>query len=215
MTDPAHLREWAPFDADRSLAAAGPVRLSTVGAPTPQVSETIVKRAEPRSCSSINGATATCAGSSSRSAKARASRSGTTSIAATSRGARRAGTSASTSWTGCSRASRSVAWSGPETIKFGGWQRLQAEYAKQFSHYVEEIRLNWSSWNGRSSLGGHRLHGDLHCNFIACARSPPLADAFATGSPFLPRVCWAELVALPYAAMWRRERRRCNQYEQE
>ena len=59
------------------------------------------------------GATATCAGSSSRSAKARASRSGTTSIAATSRGAPRAGTSASTSWIGCSPASRSVAWSAP------------------------------------------------------------------------------------------------------
>lgn len=24
LTDPAQLREWAPFDADRSLAAAGP-----------------------------------------------------------------------------------------------------------------------------------------------------------------------------------------------
>jgi uncharacterized protein YndB with AHSA1/START domain len=46
LTDPAHLSEWAPFDADRNLAAVGPVRLSTVGAPTPQVSESTVKRAE-------------------------------------------------------------------------------------------------------------------------------------------------------------------------
>jgi uncharacterized protein YndB with AHSA1/START domain len=46
LTDPAHLSEWAPFDADRSLAAVGPVKLSTVGTPTPQVSETTVKRAE-------------------------------------------------------------------------------------------------------------------------------------------------------------------------
>lgn len=46
LTDPAHLSEWAPFDADRSLGAVGPVKLSTVGAPTPQVSETSVKRAE-------------------------------------------------------------------------------------------------------------------------------------------------------------------------
>ena len=46
LTDPAHLREWAPFDADRNLATAGPVKLSTVGAPTPQVSETTVTRAE-------------------------------------------------------------------------------------------------------------------------------------------------------------------------
>jgi uncharacterized protein YndB with AHSA1/START domain len=46
LTDPAHLSEWAPFDADRNLAAVGPVKLSTVGTPTPQVSESIVKRAE-------------------------------------------------------------------------------------------------------------------------------------------------------------------------
>lgn len=45
LTDPAELAEWAPFDADRSLASAGPVKLTTVGAPTPQVSETTVKRA--------------------------------------------------------------------------------------------------------------------------------------------------------------------------
>jgi uncharacterized protein YndB with AHSA1/START domain len=46
LTDPAHLVEWAPFDADRSLAAVGPVKLSTVGAPTPQVAETAVTRAD-------------------------------------------------------------------------------------------------------------------------------------------------------------------------
>jgi uncharacterized protein YndB with AHSA1/START domain len=46
LTDPTQLREWAPFDADRSLASAGPVRLSTVGTPTPQVSETRVTRAD-------------------------------------------------------------------------------------------------------------------------------------------------------------------------
>jgi uncharacterized protein YndB with AHSA1/START domain len=46
LTDPAHLSEWAPFDADRSLAAVGKVKLSTAGAPKPQVSETTVKRAE-------------------------------------------------------------------------------------------------------------------------------------------------------------------------
>jgi uncharacterized protein YndB with AHSA1/START domain len=46
LTDPAHLAEWAPFDADRSLASVGPVKLSTVGTPTPQVSESTVKRAD-------------------------------------------------------------------------------------------------------------------------------------------------------------------------
>ena len=46
LTDPAQLREWAPFDADRSLGAVGPVKLTMVAAPTPQVSETRVTRAE-------------------------------------------------------------------------------------------------------------------------------------------------------------------------
>jgi uncharacterized protein YndB with AHSA1/START domain len=46
LTDPKSLREWAPFDADHSLASVGPVKLSTVGTPTPQVSETQVTRAD-------------------------------------------------------------------------------------------------------------------------------------------------------------------------
>src|SRR5215468_11288061 len=47
LTDPAQLREWAPFDADGSLGAAGrTVKLTTVGAPTPMVSETTVTRAD-------------------------------------------------------------------------------------------------------------------------------------------------------------------------
>lgn len=46
LTEPEHLREWAPFDAERSLASAGPVKLSTVGTPTPQVADCVVTRAE-------------------------------------------------------------------------------------------------------------------------------------------------------------------------
>jgi len=47
LTDPAQLREWAPFDADRSLDRAGTtVHLTTVGAPSPYVSETTVTRAD-------------------------------------------------------------------------------------------------------------------------------------------------------------------------
>src|SRR5262249_1068044 len=45
LTDPAHLREWAPFEADSSLAKVGAVvKLTTVA--TPQVSETKVKQAD-------------------------------------------------------------------------------------------------------------------------------------------------------------------------
>jgi uncharacterized protein YndB with AHSA1/START domain len=46
LTDPAQLHEWAPFDADRSLATVGAVKLTTVGAPKPVVSATRVTRAD-------------------------------------------------------------------------------------------------------------------------------------------------------------------------
>ena len=47
LTEPAHLREWAPFDADESLGAVGAtVKLTTVGAPVPRVTETRVTRAD-------------------------------------------------------------------------------------------------------------------------------------------------------------------------
>lgn len=47
LTDPEQLSEWAPFDANRSLATAGPVTLSLVKTPKPQVFESAVKRADP------------------------------------------------------------------------------------------------------------------------------------------------------------------------
>jgi uncharacterized protein YndB with AHSA1/START domain len=46
LTEPEHLREWAPFDADRNLASVGAAKLTTVGAPKLHVTDTQVKRAE-------------------------------------------------------------------------------------------------------------------------------------------------------------------------
>ena len=47
LTDPAQLHEWAPFDADRNMGIAGStVKLNAVGAPTPFTSETRIKRAD-------------------------------------------------------------------------------------------------------------------------------------------------------------------------
>lgn len=47
LTDPEHLREWAPFDADGNLGTAGAqVKLTTIGAPAPYVTETRVTRAD-------------------------------------------------------------------------------------------------------------------------------------------------------------------------
>src|SRR3954452_6764128 len=44
LTDPAHLREWAPFEVDKGLDTAGTVKLTWVGSPTPN--ETRVTRAD-------------------------------------------------------------------------------------------------------------------------------------------------------------------------
>jgi len=47
LTDPAHLREWAPFEVDGSLGTEGiTVKLTTLRAPTPMVSEATVRRAD-------------------------------------------------------------------------------------------------------------------------------------------------------------------------
>ena len=44
LTDPAHLREWAPFDVDGNLGTVGTVQLTWMGTPKPI--ETTVTRAE-------------------------------------------------------------------------------------------------------------------------------------------------------------------------
>lgn len=47
LTEPAQLREWAPFDADASLGTTGrTVTLTTVGAPQPHVTQTTITRAD-------------------------------------------------------------------------------------------------------------------------------------------------------------------------
>lgn len=48
LTDPAHLREWAPFDSDTNLGRTGAkAKLAAVGAPSAHVAETTITRAEP------------------------------------------------------------------------------------------------------------------------------------------------------------------------
>jgi uncharacterized protein YndB with AHSA1/START domain len=47
LTDPEHLREWAPFEADKNLGSVGStVKLTTVGAPKAEITETKVARAD-------------------------------------------------------------------------------------------------------------------------------------------------------------------------
>ena len=133
LTDPAQLRQWAPFDADASLGRAGTtVKLTMVGAPTPMVSETTVTRAEAPSVLEYKW------GGFDMRWKLEALGGGTR----------------LTLWTNIDRrymAMGAAGWHicfdvldhlldgtplgrivGPDAMKFGGWQRLHAEYAKQF-----------------------------------------------------------------------------------
>ncbi len=133
LTDPEHLREWAPFDADGSLGRVGStVKLSTVGAPNAQVSQTRVTRADaPRVLEYDWG------GSTLR-----------WELEPVDGGTRM------TLWHGIDRrfiAMGAAGWHicfdvlvqlldgapigrivGGEALKFDGWQRLHAEYAKEF-----------------------------------------------------------------------------------
>ena len=136
LTEPEHLREWAPFDSDRSLGAVGTAMLSTVGAPAPQVSESQVKRAEAPKVLEFNWG-----GQDIR-----------WELEPLGAGTRL------TLWHNIHRnyiAMGAAGWHvcfdvldrhlggapigrivGPDAMRFGGWQRLNAEYAKQFSTHA-------------------------------------------------------------------------------
>ena len=140
LTDPAQLAQWAPFDADRSLAALGPVKLTTIGAPAPHATtETTVKRADaPRALEYSWG------GGDIRWELQPWGDNGTR----------------LTLWSNINRAwisAGAAGWHicfdvldrllggaplgrmvGPELMKFEGWQRLNAEYAQQFGVEMPE-----------------------------------------------------------------------------
>jgi len=133
LTDPAHLREWAPFDADGSLGAVGnTVKLTTVGAPASRICETTVKRADFPKLLEYNW------GGFDMRWELEAFGGGTRLTLWTSIGHRFISMGAA-GWHICfdvldrflsgTPIGRLV---GPDAIKFGGWQRLNAEYAKQF-----------------------------------------------------------------------------------
>jgi uncharacterized protein YndB with AHSA1/START domain len=133
LTDPAQLGEWAPFDADGSLGTAGStVKLTTVGAPTPHVTETTVTRADaPRVLEYSWGG-----------ADVRwelEAFGGGTRLTLWHNIDRRFISMGAAGWHICldvldrllsgTPMGRMVAG---DAMKFGGWQRLNAEYAKQF-----------------------------------------------------------------------------------
>jgi uncharacterized protein YndB with AHSA1/START domain len=148
ITDPAHLREWAPFDADGSLGTAGStVKLTTVGAPALHVTETKVTRAEAPKLLEYGWG-----GNDIR-----------WELEPLGAGTRL------TLWHNIDRryiAMGAAGWHvaldvldhllsgtpigrtvGPNAMKFSGWQRLNAEYAKQFG--VE--RPNWPAQAAQKS----------------------------------------------------------------
>jgi len=133
LIDPAHLREWAPFDADGNLGTVGTtVKLTTVGAPTPYVTETTVTRADAPKALEYKW------GGFDMRWELEALSGGTRLTLWTNIGHRFIAMGAA-GWHICfdvldhllsgTPIGRIV---GPEAMKFGGWQRLHAEYAKQF-----------------------------------------------------------------------------------
>ena len=126
LTDPAHLREWAPFVPDGNLGTVGTVKLTWVGTPTPL--ETRVTRADATKVleySDIRWELEAFGGG--------------TRLTLWHNIDRRFISMGAAGWHICfdvldrllsgTPIGRIV---GGEAMKFGGWQRLNAEYAKQF-----------------------------------------------------------------------------------
>jgi uncharacterized protein YndB with AHSA1/START domain len=139
LIDPAQLREWAPFDADGSLGTAGAkVQLTTVGAPVPMVSETTVTRAEAPRLLEYNWG--------GFDVRWRLEpRDGGTHLTLWTHIDRRYISMGAAGWHVCldvldhllgeTPIGRIV---GADALRFGGWQRLNAEYAKQFAAETEK-----------------------------------------------------------------------------
>lgn len=128
LTDPAHLREWAPFDADGNMGTAGTtVQLTWMGT-RPAPIETRVTRADAPSVLEYNDTRW----------ELEASGAGTRLTLWHSIDRRYIAMGAA-GWHICfdvldrlltgTPIGRTV---GPDALKFSGWQRLHAEYAKQF-----------------------------------------------------------------------------------
>ncbi len=133
LTDPAQLREWAPFEADGSLGQVGTtVKLTTVAAPKPQVSETTVTRADAPRVLEYNW------GGNDIRWELEASGGGTC-LTLWHNIDRRFIAMGAAGWHICfdvldqllsgTPIGRMV---GSDAIKFGDWQRLHAEYAREF-----------------------------------------------------------------------------------
>ncbi|MES1205079.1 MAG: SRPBCC family protein [Pseudomonadota bacterium] len=132
ITDPAHLREWAPFESNRDLGTVGTAQLTTVGAPTPLVSESQVKRADAPNVLELSW------GGQDMRWELEATGGGTR-LTLLHNINRRFISMGAAGWHICLDVmDRFLAGQpigrivGPDAMQFGGWQRLNAEYAQQF-----------------------------------------------------------------------------------
>jgi len=142
LTDPEHLRQWAPFDSDQNLGKVGTAKLTTVGAPQPLVSETQIKHADRPRLLEFNWG-----GQDIRWELEPSGASGTR-LTLWHNIDRRFIAMGAAGWHICLDVlDRSLGEQpigrmvGMEVMKFEGWQRLHAEYAQQFG--VEPPQ--WSS----------------------------------------------------------------------
>jgi uncharacterized protein YndB with AHSA1/START domain len=126
LIDPAHLREWAPFVADASLGTVGTVNLTWVGNPTPL--ETKVTRADAPNLLEYNDTRWELEASG-----------GGTRLTLWHKIDRRFISMGAAGWhISFDVLDRLLSGApigriaGPDAMKFGGWQRLNAEYKKQF-----------------------------------------------------------------------------------
>ncbi len=126
LTDPAHLREWAPFEVDGSLGTVGTVKLTWAGTPTPI--ETRVTRAVAPKVLEYSDTRWELEGFG-----------GGTRLTLWHNIDRRFISWGAAGWHICFDVlDRLLAGhpigriAGGEAMKSGGWQRLNAEYAKQF-----------------------------------------------------------------------------------
>ena len=144
LTDPAQLREWAPFDADRNLGNVGAtVKLTTVGAPAKNVSETTITRADAPKLLEYQW------GGGDMRWELEPNGNGTR-LTLWANIDRRYIAMGAAGWHICIDVMDHLLsgtpigrTTGPDTMQFEGWQRLFAEYSKEFG-------VEMPSWGGGS-----------------------------------------------------------------
>ena len=156
LTDPAQLREWAPFTADRSLGAEGEATLTMIDDETEEELPAVVRRAERPRVLEYSWGDDLLRWDLSPTGSGRGSRSGTPSqIRTCCRRSRPAGTSASTSPSGCSTGARSARSSGrPRRISAG--MSYATPTPRSSAAQAPRRRRQFTSWMVRSSRSRRR-----------------------------------------------------------